>query len=183
MIRGRSLARGEIPAVWTIDRSELIEAFYFLEDGALALRSEREEVDGWPPGEAEKYTPLLEACHDRGGWFHGLFAGERLVGAAVLDARWIGRQRDQLQLAFLHVGHSHRGRGLGRDLFRLAAEEARRRGAKALYVSATPSQHTIDFYLRQGCRVAAEPDPELLELEPYDIHLECLLMDKTTCGP
>jgi hypothetical protein len=42
-----------------------------------------------------------------------------------------------------------------------------------MYISATPSEHTVDFYMRLGCRLAAEPDPELYAFEPEDIHLEC----------
>jgi hypothetical protein len=42
-----------------------------------------------------------------------------------------------------------------------------------LYISATPSENTINFYLRSGCRVTAQLDPELFALEPKDIHLEC----------
>jgi len=53
--------------------------------------------------------------------------------------------------------------------------ETRKRGAKQLYISATPSEHTVDFYLRLGCRLDLEPDSELFELEPEDIHLECEL--------
>jgi hypothetical protein len=44
-----------------------------------------------------------------------------------------------------------------------------------MYISATPSEHTVNFYLALGCQLAAEPDSELLELEPEDIHLELLL--------
>jgi predicted N-acetyltransferase YhbS len=137
------------------------------------LAPEFHDVRGWPPGEAEKYTPILRACFDGGGWLHGLFEGEALIGAAVLAPRWLGRARDQLQLEFLHVARSHRGRGLGKRLFELARAEARARGAKRLYVSATPSQHTIDFYRRAGCELARELDPELYALEPEDVHLEC----------
>jgi len=57
-------------------------------------------------------------------------------------------------------------------LFNLAVAEARRRGAKWMYISATPSEHTIGFYLRLGCQVTLEPDPDLFELEPEDIRLE-----------
>jgi hypothetical protein len=42
-----------------------------------------------------------------------------------------------------------------------------------LYISATPSQNTVDFYLKRGCQVTGDPDPELWELEPEDIHLVC----------
>jgi GNAT superfamily N-acetyltransferase len=179
MISGRVLSRHEIAEIWTIDRSEIVDWVYELRSGALVLRPEHHDVRGWPPGEARKYTPLLEACHDGGGWLYGLFEDQRLIGAAVLEGRFIGRNGDQLQLKFMHVSRSHRGRGLGQQLFELARVEALRRGAKRLYVSATPSEHTIDFYLRLGCRVTPEPDAELLELEPEDIHLDYALTPVT----
>ncbi len=172
MIRSRNLSRAEIRAIWTIDRSEVIEAVYSVEGGALVLKPEHFDAHGWPPGEAETYTPLLEDCYDRGGWFYGLFDDDRLMGVAMLESRFIGQGRDQLQLKFLHVGNGYRDQGLGRHLFHLAADEARRRGARRLYISATPSQHTVDFYLGLGCRVTGEPDLDLFALEPEDIHLE-----------
>jgi predicted N-acetyltransferase YhbS len=175
VINGRKLARSEIKEIWTIDRSEVIEAVYYLENGALVLRPEHFDMQGWPPGEAEKYMPILQACYDHGGWFYGLFDDQRLIGAAVLESHLIGRNTDQLQLKFLHISRAYRNQGLGQQLFALAQVEARQRGAKSLYVSATPSEHTIDFYRRLGCTVTSEPDPELFELEPEDIHMECAL--------
>jgi predicted N-acetyltransferase YhbS len=172
MITDRHLSRDEIRTVWTIDRSEIVDSIYRLENGALVPRAMHIDVSGWPPGESEKYTPILEACFDRGGWFHGLFDDESMIGVAVLDSRFIGKDQDTLQLKFLHVGRAHRDRGFGRRLFRLAGTEAIRLGAARLYVSATPSRHTIDFYLGLGCQLATEPDAELFELEPEDIHLE-----------
>lgn len=172
MTDGRQLARGEINHIWTIDRREVIEAVYTLHDGALARKPAYFDMQGWPPGEPEASTRLLEDCYDHAGWFYGLFDGNRLVGVAVLEGRFIGQPRDQLQLVFLHVSHGYRDQGLGRRLFELAADEAQGRGARRLYISATPSEHTIDFYLGLGCTVAAEPDPKLFALEPEDIHLE-----------
>ena len=78
-----------------------------------------------------------------------------------------------LQLLFLHVGQAYRDLGLGRRLFGIAKDMAGQKGARRLYISATPSEHTINFYLRLGCIVTREPDVELLALEPEDIHLEC----------
>jgi predicted N-acetyltransferase YhbS len=170
MIEERELARSEIEGVWTIDRSEIIEAVYHFVDDTLVLKPEHYDIRGWPPGEADKYTPLLQACYDRGGWFYGVFDNDTLVGAAVLESRFIGKNRDQLQLKFLHVSNRYRHRGLGQRLFGLAAVEAKKRGAKSMYISATPSEHTVAFYLRLGCEVTPEPDPELLALEPEDIH-------------
>ena len=96
-----------------------------------------------------------------------------MIGVAILEARLIGQNKDRLQLKFLHVSKAYRGQGLGKQLFELAKTEAHMRGAKRMYISATPSEHTIDFYRRLGCVVAQELDPELFALEPEDIHLEC----------
>lgn len=173
----RPLRREDIPLIWTIDRAEVIDGLYVLVDGALELRDYHFEAHGWPPGEAEQYTPILLDCFDHGGWFCGAFQGDDLLGIAVLEGRFIGHERDMLQLKFLHVSRRARGQGLGVELFERSRGVARERGAKRLYVSATPSQHTIDFYLRRGCRVTDEPDPELFALEPEDIHLECTTDD------
>lgn len=177
MTTARQLQRTEIPAIWAIDRSEVIRGFYHLAEGELAYTAEHFEATGWPPGEAALYTPLLEACFDHGGWFWGIFAGARLVAIAVLEARFIGDPPDQLQLAFLHVDRAFRGQGLGRQLFAQASAEAARRGAKRLYISATPTDHTIQFYLSLGCTLAARPDPQLYAREPDDIHLEYAISD------
>lgn len=168
----RALTRDEIASVWRIDRSESVEAVYRVVDGALVLEPHRHEATGWPPGEAKTYTPILEDCFDRGGWLYGRFENRTLYAVVVLECRFMGKARDQLQLKFLHVGRSHRDKGVGKELFLLAAAEARARGAKRLYISATPTEHTIHFYLGLGCTLASTPDPELFALEPEDIHLE-----------
>jgi GNAT superfamily N-acetyltransferase len=151
----------------------MIENIYRLENGALVLHPHHFDARGWPPGEAENYTPILIECFDRGGWFHGLFEGDAIAGVAVLDSKRIGKRDDRLQLQFLHVSNAYRKRGLGARLFEMARSIARERGAKRMYISATPSENTIHFYMRLGCEIASEPDPELLAREPEDIHLEC----------
>ena len=39
-------------------------------------------------------------------------------------------------------------------------------------VSAAPSENTVRFYLGRGYQLMAEPLPELLQLEPEDVHLK-----------
>jgi GNAT superfamily N-acetyltransferase len=169
----RRLQREEIGLLWTIDRGELVERIYELRDGRLVLRPHFFDIPGWPPGEPAKAMPLLEASFDRGGVFRGVFDGPRLIGAAVIDTRRLGPAADLVQLSFLHVGREHRRLGLGAELFEAAHAVAASLGAAGLYVSATPSENTVDFYRRRGCRVTPDADPELLALEPEDIHLEC----------
>ena len=132
-------------------------------------------MTGWPPGEAEQYTLILMDCFDRGGAFCGAYWDDQMVGVAVLDSKFIGRERDQLQLKFLHVSSGFRKQGLGQALFDRVLERAKEVGAKRLYISATPSENTVNFYRRLGCVVTNELDPELFELEPEDIHLEFVI--------
>ena len=168
----RSLQREEIPLVWQIDRSEIIHNIYKLCNEELVLAPDYFDVQGWPPNEAEHYTPILTDCFDRGGMFWGAFEDEEIVGTAILESKFIGTKHDTLQLKFLHISNEYRKQGLAKKLFQLAAEKAKSLGAKKMYISATPSENTINFYMHLGCALATEINPELFELEPEDIHLD-----------
>jgi predicted N-acetyltransferase YhbS len=168
----RPLARHELANVWSIDRAEVIAGIYRRTGDGLLLEPRRIDVKGWPPGEAEKYGPLLLDCFDHGGTAWGAFDGGALIGAMMLEGRFIGRAEDTLQLKLLHVSRRYRKTGVGRALFDRAVARARELGARRLYVSSTESQNTVDFYMRRGCRLAEEVDPALFALEPKDIHLE-----------
>lgn len=172
----RFLQRDEIPLIWQIDRREIIENIYVLENGKLVLKPDYFNIQGWPSGETEHYTPILLDCYDRGGMFWGVFENDRLVGVAILENEFIGSLKDTLQLKFLHVSRDYRNCGLGSTLFKMAVEEAKARGAKKVYISATPSEHTINYYSRLGCVLVSEVDPELFALEPEDIHLEYVVL-------
>jgi len=172
----RLLQRDEIPFVWQIDRREVIHHIYHLQDGELVLVPEYFDMQGWPPGEREHYTPVLLDCFDRGGTFWGAFEDGKIFGTAILESKFIGSKSDTLQLKFLHVSRGGRKQGLGKKLFHLAVDHARSLGAKKLYISATPSENTINFYLGLGCVLTTEIDPELFALEPEDIHLEYVIL-------
>lgn len=171
----RLLQRAEIPLIWQIDRREIVQNIYILQDGKLVLKPDYFDIQGWPPGEAEHYTPILLDCYDRGGMFWGAFENDKLIGVAILESKFIGSQQDTLQLKFLHVSRDFRKQGIASTLFRLAVEKARALGAKKLYISATPSEHTVNYYMRLGSVLAREIDPELFALEPEDIHLEYVI--------
>ncbi len=171
----RLLQRGEIPLIWRIDRREVIDNIFYLREGKLVLEPEHYDMQGWPPGEAEQYTLILLDCYDRGGFFWGAFEKDRLVGVSILESKFIGSGQDTLQMKFLHVSRDCRGQGVGTKLFKIAVEKAKEWGAKKLYISATPSENTVNYYMRLGCVLATEIDPELFALEPEDIHLEYVI--------
>ncbi|MGZ9234293.1 MAG: GNAT family N-acetyltransferase [Anaerolineales bacterium] len=171
----RLLQRDEISLIWQIDRSEVIEHIYYLREGKLIPEPEHYAVQGWPPGESELYTPILLDCYDRGGMFWGAFDSDTLVGVSILESKFIGAQHDTLQLKFLHVSRDYRKQGIASTLFRLAVEKAKALRTNKLYISATPSENTVNYYMRLGSVLATEIDPELFALEPEDIHLEYVI--------
>lgn len=125
-------------------------------------------MQGWQAGEPERYNPIFNDCYDRRGYFYGAFVSQHLVGSAILENKFIGKQKDQPQLKFLHVDRSLRNQGIGKTLFDTTVKKAKELGARQLYISATPSENTINL----GCTVTKNIDSELFTFEPEDIHLQ-----------
>jgi hypothetical protein len=69
------------------------------------------------------------------------------------------------------VSQDFRAAGLGNRLSPDLERLARRAGDTEIVVSATPSENTVRFYLGRGYQPMARPLPELLELEPDDVHI------------
>jgi predicted N-acetyltransferase YhbS len=110
VITGRDILREEIKHVWNIDRSEVIENIYRLENGVLVLRPQHIDVPGWPPGEAEKYTPILLDSFDRGGWFHGLFDLAQRSTPAGIPSREQRVPQQRIWRAVIRAGQKDRSR-------------------------------------------------------------------------
>jgi GNAT superfamily N-acetyltransferase len=169
------LSLAEIGKFEQIDRSERIDRIYYLRDGILVLEEEHWDVPDWSPAEKRRRIAELQREHEAGATCFGAFAGPDLVGLSVLGVGPLPTGVDRYNLAGLWVSRPYRGRGVGRALVGLVEQTARERGAKALYVSATPSEHTVRFYHSLGFRLAELVDPGLYEKEPEDMHLELVL--------
>lgn len=76
-------------------------------------------------------------------------------------------------LDLMHVSQMYRGNGIGRKLFSLAKQEAKKAGAKALYISACSSEETIAFYKAMGAELTDDPIKEIADEEPYDLQMIC----------
>ncbi len=169
----RRMAPGELERIGEVDRSEHITREYVVSDGAL----ERREVDvrarPWSVTGSHAHSVRARLAEWRpilggGGVLIGAFEGPALAGFAVLRPEIAPGMDD---LAALYVGAPHRRRGVGARLTREVVETARARGARRLYVSATPTASTVDFYRARGFELAPVPHPDLLRAEPDDIHM------------
>jgi predicted N-acetyltransferase YhbS len=119
MLIERALTEHDLPLLAQIDRSELVEECYRLENGELILYPVHFDMRGWPEGEAEENALALAKCLRRGGWLYVVFAGQALVAAVVVDNRVIHNQGLSMrQLKFLHISRDYRGQGWGRSCWR-----------------------------------------------------------------
>ena len=174
----RRLGLGDLDLIGEIDRSEHIDAEFTVVDGRLVERPvSMEEVPPWDPVGTGEYSVAekIEFCRpivDRGGVLLGAFDDDRVMGVAVVEGSF---EPGLAWLTFLHVSRPFRRRGVASALWERAEQIARRAGAKAMYVSATPTGSAVGFYLSRGCVIADPVHRALYGLEPDDIHLVCEL--------
>jgi GNAT superfamily N-acetyltransferase len=171
------LARSEMSRVAEIDRSERIDTLVEQHGERLVERRGEWDAPAWDPrgsGEhsVEAKVRELEGYLDLGGSALAALVGDQLVGLGVVVPQ---RHPGVAQLAFLHVSAASRGNGIGRQLAEALEHRARDSGAQRMVVSATPTGNTVRFYLRRGFRPMAAPLPELIEVEPEDIHMSMTL--------
>lgn len=129
-------------------------------------------VESWDEKEYEFLVECLINTINTGGSVYAAFKDNHLVGFASLENEKLGTENQYLQLSSIHNSYEVRGFGIGRKLFNIMIEEAKKRGAKKLYISAHSSEETRAFYGKLGCVEAEEYNEKLVELEPCDCQLE-----------
>ena len=102
----------------------------------------------------------------------GAFDGDRIIGFATVSHRIFGAVARYVQLVCLQISEEYGRRGIGRKLFSMSCEEARRLGADKLYISGHSSKESQAAYRTLGCGFAEEINEELAAAEPFDVHME-----------
>jgi ribosomal protein S18 acetylase RimI-like enzyme len=177
-MRVKRLRAEDVSLVGEIDRSEHIDVLYRVSDGQLQqVPAAITEVPKWDPTGSGPHSVAAKIgfCSSavaRGGVLLGTFDAQRTVGLAIVHPSF---EPLLAWLAFLHVSRPYRGRGAAQALWDASVDIAVAAGAESIYVSATPTESAVGFYLQQGCRLAQTVHPELFAMEPEDIHLVCSL--------
>lgn len=173
----RPLQYTEIDLIWQqISRRELITQLYIQKQDQLELTDCFYDVKHWDAYHLENDPPKLKELYEQGASFVGAFnTAEQLVGISIVSNQRIADYPDAKLLQYFYVDADQQGQGIGAKLMQAAKESAKQLGALQLYISATPSKRTVDFYMKHGATVLKHPDRQLWELEPEDIHLLCML--------
>ncbi len=129
-------------------------------------------VDDWSQEDYLTLVRCLRHTAASGGFVYAAFPSESLKGFASVEPGLFGGEQKYLELSSIHVSRDMRGQGMGRVLFRAAAEWARDMGARKLYISAHSAVESQAFYRSLGCVEAQVYSQEAVEKEPYDCQLE-----------
>jgi GNAT superfamily N-acetyltransferase len=164
----RTITVDELDRIHEIDVSEEGAAIFVqhgtrLEKVARAHRRSWLTKEDWSGG-----VRVWQGFIKGGGSALGAFDREKLIGFAVYRSR-LSPATDQL--AALYIDRSFRRQGVASALLEQVVSLARENGALSLYVSAAPSEVAVSFYLDRGFAPVAEPNPQLFELEPEDVHM------------
>ncbi|RQO30000.1 N-acetyltransferase [Taibaiella sp. KBW10] len=167
----RELTEAEIDLIKQIDRAEEIWEYYEYIDGKLILHALRETVTSFEPDELTHILSRQRTLKEEGGKIIGAFQEHTLVGVASVENKRRGIKLNYGKMDILYVSKGVRGRGVGQRLLEACKAAAQAFGMDKLYISATPTKNTVDFYLGHGAVPATEIDTALFALEPKDIHL------------
>jgi N-acetylglutamate synthase-like GNAT family acetyltransferase len=163
----------ELPKIAEIDRTEVIRVGYEMRGRSLTAM----EVEWIVPNfttESEGEHSIAEqvrfckAHMERGARCRGAFDNNTLVGIGMLTPNI---RLKIAQLAYLHVSSNYRRRGIATSIVDDLLSWAREIEQIQVYISSTPSESAVGFYSQHGFNPTDEPLPELLELEPEDIHM------------
>jgi GNAT superfamily N-acetyltransferase len=163
----------EINKLADLDRSESVKTSYRLKAGDLVAKPVDWNVPSFfPEGEGDhSLAAQIRFCQshlENGAVMIGAFDHGRLVGTGVTTPEV---RPGMAQLAYLHVSDGYHRQGVATRILQALIGWASARGARLIYVSATPSGSAVGFYISQGFAPAKERLPELFDLEPEDIHM------------
>lgn len=153
------------------DRYQEVSRCWRKIDGAWCIR-DIAYTEQWNPGDYKRLVYSLIQTLRSGGTVLGAFKDATLVGFAAVENTLFGKHSNYLELSYFHVTYGLRRGGIGRQLFELSCQRARRCGAVKLYISAHSSVETQAFYRAMGCVEAEESYQQFIDREPCDVQLE-----------
>ena len=154
-----------------IDRSESIDKIYEWNGSVLSFTETRFECSTWDPVALKEMQERFSLELQNGGMAVGAFKGEILIGFGVLGHTFLGPDHDQLQVDLMYVSRRFRKQGIGTKMLEMLGAEAKKRGAKSLYISSTETRSAVSFYMGNGAAVTDLVDEELFRKEPKEIHM------------
>ncbi|BCN32695.1 GNAT family N-acetyltransferase [Anaeromicropila herbilytica] len=167
----RKLEVEECKRIREIDASQYINRAWREIDGNRQLVDINYNDLDFPNGFENHLKDLTETIKS-GGIALGAFDNERLVGFGAVNSKIFGEQYKYVLLDQLFISNEYRGKRIGKKLFYMAAEEAKKWGAEKFYICAGSAEETVAFYISIGCEETKEINQELYQKDTRDYQLE-----------
>ena len=142
------------------------------EQDGLLLTKEEVFIDDWTPKQKCDIICHLNQTIEQNGIVILATLDETIIGFTCVEPQPF---QDYLELSFIHISKPYRHQGIGQLIFKQTALEAKKLGAKKLYIGSHPSVDSQTFYAALGCTLTTNINQEIYQREPLDIQLEYLL--------
>ena len=129
-------------------------------------------IDDWTPDDYKKLISDLRRTANSGGFVYAALLNGNIKGFVSVESEIFDEGERYMDLSSIHVSEESRGFGIGTKLFYAAADFARKKGAKKLYISSHSALESQIFYRGLGCVDAKIPNKKHVEKEPFDCQLE-----------
>jgi len=129
-------------------------------------------VDDWDEQKKKQLLVYLQNAFKHGAIVIAAYKKHDIVGFGCVENKLIGKRKEYLEFSYLHISYKYRNKGIGKRIFLMCCDSAKKIGAKKIYIGAHPSIETQSFYKSLGCELASEIINEIYEKEPLDIQLE-----------
>lgn len=167
----RSLTVNECERIKEIDASQYINKAWRVVNGVRQLVEINYQDTDFPNG-YDNHLAALRETFKTNGIIIGAFDNNRLIGFISVNNKIFGKNYKYILLDQLFISNEYRKNGIGKRLFFLSVDEAKKWGAEKFYICAGSAEETILFYFAIGCREAKEINQELLESDERDYQLE-----------
>ena len=171
----RKLTVEECERIKEMNPSQYIARAWRELDGKRQLVEINYQDADWPEGYENHYNNLKDTILNGGSAIGAFDSNSKLLGFATINRGFFGEKYHYVLLDQLYITLEYRGKGIGKKLFELSAEAARKWNADKIYICAGSAEETIAFYFAIGCKEAVEVNKEMVESDPRDYQLEYVL--------
>jgi len=168
----RKLSLEECECIKEIDPSQYIGKAWREIEGKRQLVEINYQDEDWPNGYEYHISHLRETILSGGSAIGAFNLDNKLLGFATVNPQVFGEKYKYVLLDQLFITLDCRNKGIGKKLFILSTDEARKWDADKIYICAGSAEETIAFYFKLGCKEVEEINKELYEIDRRDYQLE-----------
>ena len=167
----RKLSLEECECIKEIDPSQYIGKAWREIEGKRQLVEINYQDEDWPNGYEYHISHLRETILSGGSAIGAFNLDNKLLGFATVNPQVFGEKYKYVLLDQLFITLDYINKGIGKKLFMLSTDEARKWDADKIYICAGSAEETIAFYFKLGCKEVEEINKELYEIDRRDYQL------------